>query len=398
MITEHAAKGPLCDLITRHVDFDYDAFIARTPIEGYDHWNGYCLPFEYSNARDEYHAIRNSCGLFDASPMKKYRFRGADAGAFLDRILTNSVSDKPRLKAIYGLMCDEGGYLLDDGMLFKLADDDYLFLITEIDHFEWFAKFDDFEDLQITEESALLHGLALQGPQSCALLSAFGFADLAELKPFDLKVFELDGFEIITGRVGFTGDLGYEIWFPTDALPAMEAALNEAEQKTGIKGLGYGLITAQIGRIEAGMIVPGWDTSGTFEDLEHERTPLELTLSWNVKLKREDAFAGKAALIRQKADGPRFVMKGVRLDDPAEIEEGADLFTLIDGERIKVGTIPSLIWHVQDECWLGFASLQAAHKSVENVFALSGETQVNADLSKLPFVQFERRAQTPAPV
>lgn len=397
MITEHSAKGPLCDLITRHVDFDYDAFIAQTPIEGYDHWNGYCLPFEYSDARKEYHAIRNACGLFDASPMKKYRFKGADAGAFLDRILTNTVSDKPRLKAIYGLMCDDDGYLLDDGMLFKLADDDYLFLITEIDHFEWFARFDDFNDLKITEESALFHGLALQGPQSCALLTAFGFAGLAELKPFDLKVFELGGFEIIAGRVGFTGDLGYEIWFPTDALPTIEAALNNAEQSTGIEGLGYGLITAQMGRIEAGMIVPGWDTAGTFEDLEQERTPLELTLGWNVKLKREDAFAGKAALIQQKTNGPRFAMKGIRLRDSSAIEEGTDLYAMVDGTRTKVGTIPSLIWHVQDECWIGFASILTAHKSVEDVFALSGESPVKGELIKLPFVSFERRAQTPAP-
>ncbi|MEM7740314.1 MAG: hypothetical protein AAF225_05890 [Pseudomonadota bacterium] len=94
-MTEHAAKSPLCDLITRHVDFDFDAFIARTPAEDYDHWNGYCLPVAFSDAKHEYRSIREGCGLFDASPMKIYRFKGADAGAFLDKILTAPVSGQP---------------------------------------------------------------------------------------------------------------------------------------------------------------------------------------------------------------------------------------------------------------------------------------------------------------
>ena len=146
------------------------------------------------------------------------------------------------------------------------------------------------------------------------------------------------------------------------------------------------------------MIVPGWDTTGTFEDPEFERSPLELTLSWNVKLKREDFFAGKSALIKQKEEGPRFVMKGIRHRDTAPIEEGCDLFSIIDGTQTKVGTIPSLIWHVQEECWMGFASIKASFKNIESVFALSDDRPIQGALAKLPFVQFERRSKTPAAI
>ena len=91
-MTSTIKKSPLCDLMTRHTNFDFDDFVATTAPEDYDHWNGYCLPVAYGDAAEEYDAIRKSCAIFDASPMKKYRFRGSDAGRFLDRILTAPVS------------------------------------------------------------------------------------------------------------------------------------------------------------------------------------------------------------------------------------------------------------------------------------------------------------------
>ncbi|MEO1043734.1 MAG: aminomethyltransferase family protein [Pseudomonadota bacterium] len=397
-MAEHAVKSPLCDLITRHVDFDFDDFIARTPAEDYDHWNGYCLPVEFSDAKHEYRSIREGCGLFDASPMKIYRFKGADAGAFLDKILTSPVSSQPSLKAIYSLMCNDDGFLLDDGMMFKLSDDDYLFLITDADHDDHFSTYNHYNDLTITDDSSSYLGLALQGPKSCAVLSAFGFSELSALKPFDLQINELDGHEIVVGRVGFTGDLGYEIWFAPDALPSVEKALNAAEAATGVKGIGYGLTAIQMGRIEAGMIVPGWDTAGTFDDIAQERTPLELTLRWNVKLDRGLDFVGEQALRQQKADGPRYRMKGIRINDRAPIEEGADLFTDVDGERISIGKVPSLIWHVLDECWIGFASLQTDFAKADDVYLLVGDRAVSGELCKLPFIQLDRRTATPAPI
>lgn len=395
-MVEHAVKSPLCDLITRHANFDFGEFIAHTPAADYDHWNGYCLPVQYSQADKEYDAIRNGCGLFDASPMKKYRFNGADAGRFLDRLLTARVSHQPSMKAIYSLMCNDDGFLIDDGMVFKLAEDDYLYLITETNHDAYFTKYNRFDDLKITDESSSLFGLALQGPKSCAILSQFGFEKIEALKPFHLGIYQLDSIDIIAGRVGFTGDLGYEIWFPPAALPAVERALNAAEHATGVKALGYGLAAVQMGRLDAGMIVPGWDTANTFEDDDRERTPLELTLGWNVKLDRDDEFVGKSALRKQKATGLRFKMKGVRIFDKAHMEEGDDVFAEVDGKRQKIGTIPSLIWHTADQCWIGFVSLKPEFASLEEAYVMREERMVACNICKLPFIDLERRTATPA--
>ena len=397
-MTETIKKSVLCDFVSRHSNFDFDACMAATAGEDYDIWNSYCLPVHYTNARDEYAAIRNSCAMFDVSPMKKYRFRGGDAGAFLDRILTAPVSQLPAMKAAYGLLCNEQGLLLDDGIVTKFSDQDYLLFVSEIDLDAHFARYNDFADLAITEETPSLAGLALQGPKSCAVLDQFGFKDIANLEPFALATFELTGHEILVGRLGFTGDLGYEIWFPPTAIEAVTSAFSRAEAALGIEVPGYALSALQICRIEAGMIVPGWDTAGAFVDPAQERTPFELTLGWNVKLQRTESFAGKDALTNCKLQGARFRMRGIRIDTAAQLADGQPLFAEFSGQTVQIGTLPSIAWHAVDEEWIGFASIGAAHRDVVAVFVFDGEARVAGRFYKLPFIRLERASQMPAPL
>ena len=391
-MTSTIKKSPLCDLMTRHTNFDFDTFIATTAPEDYDHWNGYCLPVAYGDAAEEYAAIRQSCAIFDASPMKKYRFRGSDAGRFLDRILAAPVSDMPVMRATYGLLCTQEGLLYDDGILLKFSGEDYLFLITEIDLEPHFDKYNDFDDLQINEETSSMVGVAVQGPKSCAVLREFGFSDVENLKPFDIKYYELSGHSIIVGH------LGYELWFSPDATEAVSKALEKAESALDFKILGYGLSAVQIARIEAGMIVPGWDTTGEFTDPAMERTPFELNLGWNVKLKEEDDFVGKKALIQHKTDGPRFQMKGFRVSDPCTIEDGQPLFARINGECVEVGLLPSVIWHTGKDQWIGFASLKTAYSGVDGLYIIDNEREVPCQLCNLPFIDLERRNKVPVEI
>jgi aminomethyltransferase len=389
-------KSVLCDFVSRHSDFDFDTHMTATPPSGYDIWNGYCLPMHYTNADDEYAAIRERCGMFDISPMKKYRFRGRDAGAFLDRLLTAPVSHLANMKAAYGLLCNEAGLLLDDGIVTKFSDDNYLLFVSEIDLDAHFARYNDFADLTIFEETHLLAGLALQGPKSCTVLNHFAFTDIEHLKPFELKYFELDGFQILVGRLGFTGDLGYELWFEPAATDAVASAFAKAETKLGFDVTGYALSALQICRIEAGMIVPGWDTAGLFRNPEQERTPFELTLGWNVKLDRDTQFAGKNSLIKWKAEGTRFKMKGVRIDAPGPLSEGQDLFATIDGRAVRIGSLPSIVWHTRDDVWIGFASVAAAHADIQSPFVVVDAKPVACQFCKLPFIKLEHASQLPA--
>ena len=397
-MSEPIKKSVLCDLVTRHSDFDFDRFLAETPSEDYDHWNGFCLPMDYGDAELEYHAIRNSCALFDASPMKKYRFRGKDAGAFLDRILTTPVSALPDMKGGYGLLCNEDGYLLDDGITLKFSGEDYLLLISEIEMDEHFAQYHDFSDLTISEETPLTAGVALQGPRSCEVLSQMGFDGVEALAPFELRHWTISGHEILVGRLGFTGDLGYEVWFATEATDVVTRALEGVEAKLGLQIPGYGLSAVQVARLEAGMIVPGWDTAGEFEDPALERTPYELNLGWNVRLKRDEAFVGKDALKQHKVNGPRFRLKGFVVDSPCFLEDGETLFIKVEGKSEKIGHLNSVAWHTDKKYWIGFASVEAPHAKLESAFILNEGRDLAVQFCKLPFIDLARRQQVPAPL
>jgi hypothetical protein len=85
-------KCTFFDFLNRYSDDDFESFLARSEEDvDYIDWNGYCLTMAYTDAAVEYHAVRTGCALFDASPVKKYRFSGADAGQFLDAVLTRRV-------------------------------------------------------------------------------------------------------------------------------------------------------------------------------------------------------------------------------------------------------------------------------------------------------------------
>jgi len=146
------------------------------------------------------------------------------------------------------------------------------------------------------------------------------------------------------------------------------------------------------------MIVPGWDTASEFTDMDKERTPYELTLGWNVKVDREDDFAGKEALIKLKAQGPRFRMKGFTINNDCSVEDGQPLYADINGERTVIGALPSVIWKAEAEQWLGFSSIRIEHADVEKTYILDDDKAINCEICKLPFINLEHRNQVPAPL
>ena len=399
-MSEQAKKSAFYDFLSRYVDTDFETYMAgATEDEDYLNWHGHCLPYVFEDEEKEYNAVRNGCALFDATPAKKYRIRGRDAGAFMDYVMTRPMSKLPSMRATYAIWCTDDGMLNDDAMLYKLADDDYLLMVAEVDHDEHFAACKaKFDDVVITEETPSLAGLAIQGPKSCAVLNSFGFDGVENLRPFQVQYFNLGGGEVMVGRVGFTADLGYEIWFKPELCGAVERAFTNAEQALGIQIAGYGLTAIQLCRMEGGLIVPGWDTAQTFEDPDFERSPLELGLEWNVDLDREEDFVGKSALLKERANGSRFTMKGFEIDAECDLEDGAELFATIDGQDVQIGTLPSVSWSYGVKRWIGLSSLRMANADLTEGFVQLGDEKIPCRITKIPFVNFERRRQVPAPM
>jgi len=398
-------KSTFFDFLNRYTDYDFESFLARSQEDvDYINWHDHCLPRDYGDDAAEYEAVRNTCALFDASPVKKYKIAGADAGPFLDAVMTRQMSRQNPMRVGYAVFCNEDGMVRDDGLLYKFSEDDYLLMVSELDHDAHFTKVSHrFDDLTINEVSPALSGLAVQGPKSCEILNSFGFGGIEHLKPFELQKTAFGGGEMTVARVGFTADLGYEIWFEPELKTTVAQAFQQAEVVTGIKIAGYGLKTLNALRLEGGFIVPGWETAQLFEDNEFERTPVELGLSWIVDLDRKEDFIGKVALLEERESGPRFKTIGLTLDaaigQECDVEDGIRVFAVADGKDLNVGAIPSMAWSYGLKCWLGIASIKSEHYSVDRDYYVQvGGRQIICRQRKLPFVSFDRYRQVPAPV
>jgi aminomethyltransferase len=168
-------------------------FHARSSALNINHqwanWNGYSSALSFADAHLEYFATRNTCAVFDVSPMRKYRFKGADAEAMLNRMVTRDVAKQAVNTVAYNVWCTDAGRVVDDGTLFRLSDDEFMLCCAD-PCFDWFQLAAvGFKALEINDISEDVASLALQGPTSCALLKAIGFSGIETCEPFQIMYF-----------------------------------------------------------------------------------------------------------------------------------------------------------------------------------------------------------------
>ena len=162
-------------------------------------WNGYLKPSAFDDVEIEYFAIRSTTGVFDLSPMNKYRITGPDSEAFLNRLLTRDVSRIAEGRVGYSVWCDDAGQVMDDGTLFHLGPDDYR-LCSYTRAFEWLYWSTLGFDVTIVDETAAVAALAVQGPTSCTVLTAMGIGGMEQLKPFGLLQQAFNGEPLMVSR------------------------------------------------------------------------------------------------------------------------------------------------------------------------------------------------------
>lgn len=395
-------KGPFFDFLNRREGVDFEQFLAESVEDSdYIEWNGFLLPDDYGDAEAEYRAIRDSCALFDVSPLRKYRIRGADSGRFLDRLLTRPVSTARPMRGIYVVFCNEDGSLKDDAILHKYNDDDYLLLPSDMDHSAYFQMLVErfgMEHIDIVDCTHSWVGYALQGPFSAAVMHAMGFAGIEQLEPFRIRDFSVAGGMVRAARMGFTGDLGYECWFKPELCPALEQRFREVRASLGLEIPGYGLKALDACRLEGGFIVAGWDCSTEADPQPgFERSPYELGLGWLVNLEAAD-FVGKAALQEQVDSGCRYTLASFDMEDRRKPADGTLLFARVDGEEQTVGSVNCSSWSGTLGRTIGNASIESRFAQIDAAWIEVDEEIVPVMLSKPPLLKLKRSRQMPAPI
>ena len=282
----------------------------------WSHWSGTLAADRYQMSdKFEYFAVRNAAGVFDSSPLYKYRIAGKDAEAFLAGVLARDIRACPPGHAHYTCWLDDGGFVIEDGVILRTGKDEYLLTSAE-PNFAYFADRIGRMAVTIEEVSEGIGTLALQGPRSRDLLARL-VPQMRDIPYFGVAKGEIGGAAVTVSRTGYSGDLGYEIWIEQpDALHVWDTLWDSME---GHGVLPFGLAALYMLRIEAGLLLldADFDSSRFAWNDAHKSTPIELGWAWMFKdLASDDrAFIGRRALEREISDKTsRWAMRGLVVD------------------------------------------------------------------------------------
>lgn len=278
----------------------YDKHVALgaliSPFGGFD------MPIQYTNIIDEHQAVRQHCGVFDVSHMGEVLVSGKDAERYVNHVFTNDVRNIPNGKILYGMMCYEDGGVVDDLLVYKMADDKFFLVINaaNIDKdWAWIQQQSKGFDITLDHQSDQYGELAIQGPEAEQVMEQVLGVPCKELVFYTFKT--IDG--IMVSRTGYTGEDGFEIYAAPDAIRTYWDQLMAAN----IKPCGLGCRDTL--RFEVGLPLYG-------DELSESITPIMAGLGIFVKLDKEE-FIGKDALARQKAEGAPKKLVGIELHDKA---------------------------------------------------------------------------------
>ena len=276
-------------------------------------WAGYLAATSYELTHEnEYFAIRTKAALLDISPLKKYIVEGPDAQNLLDRLVTRNIAICKVGQVMYTPWCDEEGKVIDDGTVQRLSENKFRITSAE-PNLEWIESNSTGMDVTIKDDSYSTAALALQGPNSRAILNAVSSKSLDSLKFFWMIDTTFENIPVTISRTGYTGDLGYEIWMnPNDALSVWDILIDKGKT-FGITPTG--LHALDIARVEAGLILLDVDYISTRHALIESRksSPYELGLGWAVKLKKEN-FIGKARLLEEFENSSEWSFVGIEIE------------------------------------------------------------------------------------
>ena len=259
-------------------------------------FGGWDMPVEYSGIIDEHMAVRTRAGLFDVSHMGQIEVAGADALAAVQWMTSNDASRLGIGQIQYSALTTDKGTFVDDVLVYRVAESHFMLVVNAgnimKDH-EWIvarAK-DRGGDAQVVNSSSRYALLALQGPDSQAILQTLTAVDLPAIKYYWFANGEVAGVRSIVSRTGYTGEDGFEVFVPPAQAERVWDAILQAGRTSDVKPCGLGARDTL--RLEACMRLYG-------NDMDDQTTVLEAGLGWIVGWKKAD-FLGASVLREQKA-------------------------------------------------------------------------------------------------
>jgi len=344
---------------------------------------GFQMPIWYKGIIPEHMAVRTHVGIFDITHMGRALITGAKSEAYLNHVITNDTSVLTPLSAQYSVMCNENGGIKDDFIVSRLEQEKFLMVYNAANRekdYKWLVQNAKAFNVKVEDASDNIAMFAVQGPNAQPTLQKIADADLSKIERFKCGWTKLAGMESFLSRTGYTGEDGFEVFVlntplsnPENAVKVWNATLKSGEE-FGIEPCGLGARDTL--RLEAGMCLYG-------NDIDETTTPLEATLGFVVKLKK-DSFIGKNALTKQKAEGIKRKRVGLRMmekgPNPRPKQE------VWKDNTQKIGSVTSGTFSPLLECGIAMAYIGIEHAvEGQTVMVKIRDKPLKAEIVRFPF-------------
>ncbi len=292
---------------------------------------GYEMPVQYpSGITAEHLAVREAAGLFDVSHMGEFLVGGPQAIDLVQLVSVNDAADLAVRQCQYSAMCGANGGIRDDLIVYRMADDQYMLVVNasrRAQDWAWIVEHAEGFDATLEDRSDTVGLLALQGPRAQGILDPLTDVNLDDLAYYHFMLGSVAGCAATISRTGYTGEDGFELYVGAADTVAVWKALCE-------QGGGMGLLPCGLGARDSLRLEVGFALYGN--ELDEEHTPLASRLGWLVKLDKGQ-FSGRDALVRQKHEGVRQKLVGIRLTERGFPRPG---YAIVHGGN-EVGSVTS---------------------------------------------------------
>jgi len=340
-------------------------------------FGGWEMPIQYSSIIEEHLAARQRAGLFDVSHMGEITIKGRGAKEVLNRLITNDLNLLQGNKAIYTLLPNERGGVVDDLLVYGISEEEFFLVVnasnTDKDYAWLSEKVAELSDaVEVTNRSNEYGQIAVQGPTAQGILQKLTDFDLNQIRFFYFDYVEICGTRAIVSRTGYTGEDGFEIYMEQAHAREIWGSLLAAGAAEGILPVGLGARDSL--RLESALPLYG-------HELGDDITPIEAGLKYFVKLNKND-FPGKQILEKQIDEGAKRRLVGLELVERGIPRDGCR----VEKDGMDIGYVTSGAYSPVFKKGLAMALLTAEAIEPE------GETdivirnkRVKAKIVKLPF-------------
>ena len=288
-------------------------------------FGGWVMPLQYSTIREEHLAVREAVGLFDLSHMGELRVNDE---SLAQRVVTRDVARLKPGRIQYALLCNEAGGIIDDVLVYAMADGGYLWVVNagnQDGDFEWIRSQVDRSAavLNVGREWALI---GVQGPRAAGLVQRLTRSELGNVKYYAFVEGTVADVPCVISRTGYTGEDGFELFCASADGARLWRTLLEDGEPDGIKPAGLGARDTL--RLEAGMRLYG-------NDMDADTNPLEAGLDWTLNLDKD--FIGRDAIVQAREHGLSRLLVGFKMLDRSIPRHGY----AVVGDGQRVGTVTS---------------------------------------------------------